>query len=300
MNKKIIILVKVFFALSIGGIYVAAHMPRPQFSDFDSMELSKILAKENAELPYKYGTVGSLDSMYLSDKTIVYSISVNGSDEIMKVYKENYYEVEDLLKYSFVMMNGQRNLGSVFADVLNDMGLNIQFRIYSASGCREVWNITGKELSDFVSSWRDSPTAALNNIIDIDLKRANLELPLDTNSVRSLSSVALNSVVGEVDARCLLQSISSEGSDIVFCYKVYESDLEYYQTLADPDAMDGLVRALAKDDDMRGFMDLLVMSHSDLVFTYEGDESGKSVMIRIPYTILGKYCNIPSELLSNY
>ena len=85
------------------------------------------------------------------------------------------------------------------------------------------WNITSKELSAFVDSCKLSPTTALKKVIDMQIKIANLKLPVTTSDSPKATTVAINSIVGNVKAeRCLLQSIKYEENNLLFEYKVNE------------------------------------------------------------------------------
>lgn len=302
MERIFKVLIFILVTGAIVGVLIAVNLPRPKFSYYDRTKLSRMIAGLNVDLPYEIGTIGFLDSIYLSEKAIVYSIKVNDDPRIMDVYKNNYQEFKDMLKYTFVEMNGQRNMGTTLAHALEDKGLSICCKVYSANGASEKLYVTGEELTNFVDSCRISPTSAMRKVIDMQLKIANLRLPLDASSERSITTVALNSAVGDIDESCLLQSIECRGEDIHFKYKVYEDDLKNCQETAnlqnDMDFMDACVRELAKDKDVHEFMNMIVIAHSNLVFDYEGDKSGRRVTLKIPYTILRNHCKIPSELLS--
>ena len=94
---------------------------------------------------------------------------MKGDDRIMQVYSDNYDEFKDMLKYSFIEMNGQGSLGNTFAHSLETKGLNISFKISTENKKSMSWNITGKDLSTFVDSCKLSPTTALKKVIDMQI-----------------------------------------------------------------------------------------------------------------------------------
>ena len=265
--------------------------------------MHQIIAECNADLPREIGTIGYLDSVLFADEIITYAVSVKGDDSIMQVYSDNYDEFKDMLKYSFIEMNGQRNLGNVFAQSLESKGLNICFKVSTKNKKSMSWNITGKELSAFVDSCKLSPTTALKKVIDMQIKIANLKLPVTTSDSLKATTVAINSIVGDVkDESCLLQSIKCEGNNLLFVYKVNEEGAKDIKRLKDReedlDFMDAFVQELAQDKDVQEFIGMLALSHSNMVLVYREKASAKQFSLTLPYTILRNHCKVPHNLLS--
>lgn len=278
-------------------------MPRPKLTFSDKMKLSQIIAECNANLPREIGTIGYLDSMSFANETITYAVSVKGDDRIMQVYSDNYDEFKDMLKYSFIEMNGQGNLGNTFAHSLETKGLNICFKVSTENKKSMSWNITGKELSAFVDSCKLSPTIALKKVIDMQIKIANLKLPVTASDSLKATTVAINSIVGNVKAEsCLLQSIKYEGNHLLFEYKVNEEGVKNIERLKDReedlDFMDAFVQELAQDKDVLEFIGMLAISHSNMVLVYRESKSNEQISIEMPYTILRNHCKVSQELLS--
>lgn len=223
MDKLFKYIIAVLIACTLVGIFVALNMSRPKLTFNDKIRLNQIIAECNADLPREIGTIGYLDSVSFADETITYAVSVKGDDSIMQIYSDNYDEFKDMLKYSFIEMNGQKNLGNAFAQSLEAKGLKVCFKVSNKNKKSMSWNITGKELSTFVDSCKLSPTTALKKVIDMQIKIANLKLPITTSDSPQATTVAINSIVGDVkDESCLLQSIKYEGNNLLFEYKVNE------------------------------------------------------------------------------
>ena len=129
MEKLFKYILAILVVCTLVSIFVALNNPRPKLTFSDKMRLSKIIAECNTGLPREIGTIGNLDSMSFADETITYAVSVKGDDRIMQIYSDNYDEFKDVLKYVFVEMDGQRNLGTVFAHSLESKGLNICFKV---------------------------------------------------------------------------------------------------------------------------------------------------------------------------
>lgn len=303
MDKLFKYIIAIFIACTLIGIFIALNKPRPKLTFSDKMKLSQIIAECNANLPREIGTIGYLDSMSFADETITYAVSVKGDDRIIQVYSDNYDEFKDMLKYSFIEMNGQGNLGNTFAHSLETKGLNICFKISTENKKSMSWNITGKELSAFVDSCKLSPTTALKKVIDMQIKIANLKLSVTTSDSPKATTVAINSIVGDVkDESCLLQSIKCEGNNLLFVYKVNEEGAKDIKRLKDReedlDFMDAFVQELAQDKDVQEFIGMLALSHSNMVLVYREKASAKQFSLTLPYTILRNHCKVPQNLLS--
>lgn len=303
MDKLFKYIIAIFIACTLIGIFIALNKPRPKLTFSDKMKLSQIIAECNTDLPREIGTIGYLDSMSFADETITYAVSVKGDDRIIQVYSDNYDEFKDMLKYSFIEMNGQGNLGNIFAHSLETKGLNICFKISTENKKSMSWNITGKELSTFVDSCKLSPTTALKKVIDMQIRIANLKLPVTTSDSPKATTVAINSIVGDVkDESCLLQSIKYEGNNLLFVYKVNEEGAKDIKRLKDReedlDFMDAFVQELAQDKDVQEFIGMLALSHSNMVLVYREKASAKQFPLTLPYTILRNHCKVPQNLLS--
>ena len=303
MGKLFKYIIVLLIVCTLIGIFIALNMPRPKLTFSDKMKLSQIIAECNANLPREIGTIGYLDSMSFADGTITYTVSVKGDDRIMQVYSDNYDEFKDMLKYSFIEMNGQGNLGNTFAHSLETKGLNICFKVSTENKKSMSWNITGKELSTFVDFCKLSPTTALKKVIDMQIKIANLKLPVTTSDFPKATTVAINSIVGDVkDDSCLLQSIKYEGNNLLFEYKVNEEGAKDIKRLKDReedlDFMDAFVQELAQDKDVLEFIGMLALSHSNMVLVYRENASAKQFSLTLPYTILRNHCKVPQNLLS--
>lgn len=303
MDKLFKYIIAIFIACTLTGIFIALNIPRPKLTFNEKMRLSKIIAECNTDLPREIGTIGYLDSMSFADETITYAVSVKGDDRIIQVYSDNYDEFKDMLKYSVIEMNGQGNLGNIFVHSLETKGLNICFKVSTENKKSMSWNITGKELSTFVDSCKLSPTTALKKVIDIQIKIANLKLPVTTSDSLKATTVAINSIVGDVkDESCLLQSIKCEGNNLLFVYKVNEEGAKDIKRLKDReedlDFMDAFVQELAQDKDVQEFIGMLALSHSNMVLVYREKASAKQFSLTLPYTILRNHCKVPQNLLS--
>lgn len=271
-------------------------------TNLDESKLRNMVQKLNSDLPRTVGTIGTLDSITYRDKAISYNMTVAGDNGIKQIYLKNYDKFRDILKYSILVMNGQRNMGNVLTSLLDSKGLNISVVIYTQNGESTTWTITGEELSSFVDSCQISPTTALKSTIDMQIEIANLNLPVKKEDLHDpIRSVALNSFLGDIDETCLPQAVSHLDNDIAFEYSVDENafNLNELGKISDnADALETLASSLVEDADIQELLGIIAISQSDFVIIYNGRTTHKSVSIRLPYSILKKYCKVPQFLLS--
>lgn len=105
-----------------------------------------------------------------------------------------------------------------------------------------------------------------------------------------------------MDENCLLQAIKHDGNDLIFKYKVGKEEMKGVEILKekqdDMDFMGAFVQEFTQDKDIQEFIDLLVISRSNMVLVYRDGDSNKQVSIKLPYIILRNHCKVPQELLS--
>lgn len=286
-------------ALTI-GIFTAINMPKPKMSVFDRSEMNRMIIHLNEDLPREIGTIGYLDSIKNIDQTIFYIMSVKGDNRIKKVYAENYDEFKELLKYTVLILNGQRGMGDKLVAILDAKGLDMGVRIYTPNREFTDWRITGEELKNFAESCRLDPTAALHQVIDMQIEIANLSLPMKPGDGTPIRSVTLNSIESEDDDSFLLQSITHLGNSIVFLYDVdeEEQDLDLMKANSNNDVyIENIAAIAAEDADVKEFFGCVALSRSNIVLQYVGRTSRKKVEILLPYKVIRKYCKVPAYLL---
>lgn len=299
---------KIFLLIIVLGLFVSifivTNIPKTSITIDEEFELRNALHSINSNLPRSIGTIATMDSISYRYRTIIYNMTVFGDDRIKNVYLQNRNEFKDILMYSTLVMNGQHNMGDFYISFLEEKKLNIACHIYTQNGYVSEWLISGVELKNFADSCKFSPTAALRTIIDMHIEIANLNLPVKIEDLQdpiNIKTVALNTFLGDIDETCLPQSISHIDNDIIFEYDIDDdiidlNELEYMKD--DESAMEVLASILAEDVDACEFIGIVALSHSDLVITYNGRKSHKSVSIRLPYNILRKYCKVPLNLFS--
>lgn len=293
--KYIVIVITIL--LFVGIIIALGH------SDPDEIRLKNAIAEANKDLPRKIGTIGILDSITYSNKTISYSLTVNGNPFIQRLYKEKYDQFGELFKYNFIIMNGQRDMGRNYASLLYEKGLDFETCVYTKDGDVTKWRFSGKEIKDFLEHYKISPSEAFMTVIDMQLEMANIELPITLEDFDNpVKSIVINSMADGLDKSCLPQAYYREGNNIFLVYSVDEKEFalnEIESSCQDERFVELLAETLSEDADTRDFFRLLAISHSNFVHQYVGRTTKKTVTILFPYQILRKYSSMPDELLTN-
>ena len=301
MEKIFKIFIGIVITMLFVGTFIAINLPKPKMTKSEESELRRVVSRLNSDLPRTIGTIGTLDSINYVDKTVYYNMTVVGDDWIKELYSKNYDKFKDMLKYTILIMNGQRNMGDVFASMLDDKGLNVAATIFTQDRTSTTWRFSGEELKDFVDSCRISPTTALRTTIDMQIEIANLNLPLRIEDLHNpIKSVALNSLLGDIDETCLPKAVLHENNNIIFVYSVDENEFNIdnmWKNANDTDVLYAFAASIAEDVDFCEFIGLIAMSQSNLIITYEGRRSHKSASICLPYFLLKKYCKVPQSLL---
>lgn len=290
-----------FAAIVILSIIVVSTLPKPKFTLSTRLEIEKSLKNINYDLPRKIGTIGWLNSILFQDNSIMYNFSVNGDKSIDSIYIQHHNDFNKMLLYSIVLLNGQKDRGMLLASFFNEKGIDMKCLITTPSDSTFEWNITPQEMLAFVDSCKKSPTDVLYTVIDMHIKLARIQLPAICDSLGELRSIPLNAISSSsFSSNDILIDIKHENNDIIFEYISSEKDFscrELKNFADDEDFIDAYALELSQDEDFCELLNILALSHSNLIFKYTGRLSKSISIIKIPYTIVRKYCNIPNNLL---
>lgn len=304
MEKIIKIIVFVFVAVLLVAIIYIKSFPQNRTIMVESFQMNTWVDDLNNDLPRNIGSIGRLDKISFEDKFIHYHLSVNGDSDIMDFYEQNYQEFKDVLKYSIVLLNGRHNNADKFAKLLSYKDWGLKSTIKVIDGRELSWEITGREMEDFIMKCKLNPTSALDKIIDMQIEMAKLSIPINNDAYTKIQSVPTNTLLSTIEEGFELINIKHVSNDIVFEYRVDENKANI--NLADLKIASQLLEfkkefayALTQDVDIREFFNLVVISHSNLVMRYYKNISEEMVEVCLPYSILKSYCNVPENILND-
>lgn len=287
-------LLAIFASVIIGAIILVQFLPKPKLSFSDKQELFKAIGKLNSELPRKIGSVGQLDCVTYDSNVITYHFTNFGDPSIDAFYEDNHNEVGEMLKYGVITLNGQNNAGDNFAKLLDSKGLTICIEFKTPSNKIFQWNYTGTDIIDFMKSISVTPTEALYTIIDTHIKLANLSLPTEANNPGCVNTIVTNSIGFTMGQDEKLLKILHDGNNVIFVCETDEQEIsipEIREYLSNPLFIQNYATILSKDADMMEFMNMLVLSHSNLIYRVKNVGSTDSVDVTLPYDILKNNCN---------
>lgn len=280
---------------------VVSTLPKPKLTLSTRLEIEESLKYINSDLPRKIGTIGWLNSILFQDNSIVYNFSVNGDKSIDSIYIQNYNDFQTMLLYSIVSLNGQQNKGTLLASFFNAKGVNMRCLITTPSKRTFEWNILPEEILSFVNSCKKSPTDALYAVIDMHIKLAQIQLPAICDSLGKLRTISLNAISSSsFSLDDILFDIKHENNDIIIEYLSSENDISYKELknrVDDEEFINAFALELSKDEDFCEFLNILALSHSNLILRYTGALSKSILTVEIPYLVIRKYCKIPNNLL---
>lgn len=284
----------IFASIIIGAVIIVQFLPKPKMSFSDKQELFRTIKKLNTELPRKIGTIGQLDCVTYDSDVITYHFTNFGDSLIDTFYEDNYNEVGEIMKYGVITLNGQHNSGDNLAKLLDSKGLIMRIEFKTPSNKIFQWNYTGKDIMDFIKSISVTPTEALCTIIDTHIKLANLSLPMESNNLGCVNTIVTNSIVSTMGQDEKLLKILHDGNNVVFVYETNGQETsipEIREYLSNPSFVLNYATLLSEDADMMEFMNMLVLSHSNLIYRMKNIGSTDSVDVTIPYVILKNNCN---------
>lgn len=284
----------ILLVAATAGVLASCSSKSSKLSDSDRRHIEKIVEDINAELPEEIGTVGSWDSITFSDPAICYHFSLKGSASIDTLYENHMEEVRKFLLYSFSIMNGQKGNGDALAFFGTEKGLEMKVFFTTPSSRVFSWTVSYAEAQAFTDSIKLSPAAALHDVIEWQIRLTNMELPIyydiegnivdSSTNEETMVMTGFSHINNDIQINCLWPESWGSVSDMA-------------SVNDDPAALDVVAQGFGSDPDVILFINLLVISHSDLRLKYTGKESGDEAVIVIPYRILKKYSSMPQYIL---
>lgn len=283
-----------FTSIIIGAIIIVQFLPKSKLSFSDKQEMLRVIEKINAELPRKVGTIGELDYVSYDSSVITYHFTSFGDSSIDTFYESNHNEIGEVMKYGVITLNGQRNTGHNLANLLEDKNLILRIEFKTPSNKIFHWDYTGKALLDFLQLIRITPTEALYTIIDAHIKLANLSLPMKSDNLGYVNTIITNAIGTSLGPDQKLLKIMHDENSVVFVCETNEREdsiSEIREYLSFPLFIQNYATLLSKDADIKEFINMLVLSHSNLIYRIKNVSSTDSVDIEIPYVILNNNCS---------
>ena len=252
-----------------------------------NIDIAKHIKALNYDLPRDIGSIGRLESITYEGNMICYKMSVYGDPAIMDFYKKNYDSFRIVMLYSFALLNGQNQNATKLAEFEACKGIGTKWIIKTSDNRSLSWQATGQELLDFIHKNDSNPTEIVAALLDFQIELTNYQL----------NNVASNSLIDISEDGIKFKSISHRDKDVIMTYGLDETIYSIDNIIAnstDMEFVEELAAELAQDPDMQELINLVSISHSNIVIRYQGNTSKKYADLRITYQLLKKYSQVPN------
>lgn len=297
--EKVIKFILISFIFIIGlGILILDKMPK---DDNIELMLKEWELEINKNFPHDF-ELGRINGVSFKDKFVIYDITTYESSNIIEFYKEHYEDFKYMLLYSFSYLNGTDDNGDKIVYMLFKVDYDIKVVINTIDVKSISWDITKEELEEFLKQCKLTPTEALRKVLNMHIELAKLNIPVNVNSEIQTRNLTTEFMASTIEEGCLLIDIKTIDNLIVFEYLVDDTKLDFdFATLRALSQTDEgkmiFAEIFAEDASFREFLNLIVLSQSNLGIMYKGVTSIDSVEIVLPYAILRNYCTIPQDIL---
>lgn len=278
--------VSVFILLVV--IVLVSKLPKYGNSTlFDNIDIAEHIKALNGDLPRDVGTIGKLESITYEDNMICYLMSVYGDPIIIDFYEKNYDIFKTVILYSFALLNGQNENATKLAEFEAHKGIGTKWIIKASDNRSLSWEATGEELLEFIQTNESNPTEIVTDLLDFQIELTNYQL----------NNITSNSIIDITEEGIKFKSISHRDNDVIMTYILDESLYNIDNIIAnskDKEFVEELAAELVRDPDMQELINLVSISHSNIVIRYQGDTNDKFADLKITYQLLKKYSQVPN------
>lgn len=301
--EKVIKFILISFIFIIGlGILILDKMPK---DDNIELMLKEWELEINKNFPHET-VLGRINGVSFKDKFVIYDLTIYETSyetpNIIEFYKEHYEDFKYMLLYILSALNGIDNNGDKLVYMLFEIDYDIRVVINTKDDKSISWDIKKEELDEFVKQCKLTPTEALRKVLDIQIELVKLNIPVNENSEIQTRNITTEFMASTIEEGCLLIDIKTIDNLIVFEYLVDDTKLDFdFATLRALSQTDEgkmiFAEIFSEDVSFREFLNLIVLSQSNLGIMYKGVTLMDSVEIVLPYTILRNYCTMPKDIL---
>ena len=300
--EKVIRFILIGFVFGALGVLIANEIPR---KDSIELMLREWEMEVNKDFPHET-PFGRINGVSFKDKFVVYDITIYEkfypTSNIIEFYKEHYEDFKYMLLYGFSALNGIDNNVNKLVYLLFKVDYDIRVVVNIKDDKSISWDIKKEEFDEFLKQCKLTPTEALRKVLDIQIELVKLNIPVNVNSEIQNRNITTEFMASTIEEGYLLIDIKTIDNLIVFEYLVDDTNLDFdFATLRALSQTDEgkmiFAEIFAEDASFREFLNLFVVSQSNLGIMYKGITSMDAVEIVLPYTILRKYCTIPQDIL---
>ncbi len=286
MERVVKIIAVAFIVAILVAIGITMTLPKDRLTLEEELKVRESIKELNRDLPRPFGTIGSLDSISFHKRKVGYHLSIFGDPSISAIYHDRYHDFHDVFLYSLATLDGQNGNATTLAEFSKVKKIGMTTTIAFSNNESITWEFTPSELLDFIHSYNGTATDAVGRILDFHIALANY----------NCSSITTNSISALAEDGIELLSLEHIDNNIIWNWGVDEKRYDV-ETLSSAFQNEGfanlLVKEMIKEPDVQELINIISVSHSDIILRYNGLTSNRTAEITIPYYLIKQYSQVP-------
>lgn len=179
-----------FFIMMIGIVTIGRILLSVTENSFEGQ-----VKRANKECPIPVaGGIGNIISIKAIDKQVVYTLEYDSKSINLDRISSASAEYKRVIVLSSSLLNGQNGNGDNFMDLIIENVYGIKFIIISTSGDKFEISVTNDELNTLLKEAKDSPTEAMKEILEWQIKDEGVSLPLRLDEGLLLTDIFCDSI----------------------------------------------------------------------------------------------------------
>ena len=286
MERVIRVIAIAFVVVILITIGITMTLPKDRLTIEEEIRFREGIKELNSDLPRPFGTIGSLDSISFHKRKVGYHLSIFGDPSISTIYRDHYQDFHDVFMYSLATLDGQNGNATTLAEYCKSKRIGLTTTIAFSNADSMTWEFTPSELLDFIHSFNGTATDAVGRVLDFHIALANY----------NCSSITTNSISALAEDGIELLSLEHVDNSIIWNWGVDENQFDF-ETLSsafqNEDFANFLIKEMIKEPDVQELVNIISVSHSDIILRYNGLTSNRMAEITIPYHLIKRYSQVP-------
>ena len=286
MERVVKIIAVAFIVAILVAIGITMTLPKDRLTLEEELKVQESIKELNRDLPRPFGTIGSLDSISFHKRKVGYHISIFGDPSISAIYHDRYHDFHDVFLYSLATLDGQNGNATTLAEYCKAKKIGMTTSVVFSDNEPITWEFAPSELFEFIHSYNGTPTEALGRVLDFHIALANY----------NCSSITTNSVSFLSDEGIALRSLEHLDDSIVWNWIVDENKHDVgmlSSSFQNEGFADTLIGEIIKDPDVQELINIISISHADIILRYKGLNSNNTAEITLPYHLIKRYSQVP-------
>lgn len=264
-----------FFVIMIGFATIGRLLLSVTESTFEGQ-----VKRANQKCPIHIaGGMGKITSVKAINKQVVYTLEYDSESINLDRISSSPDEYKRGIILSSYLLNGQNGNGDKFMQYILDNGYGVKFIIIPSNGDRLEISVTNKELQALLEEAQNSPTEAMKQVIEWQLKDEGKSLPL------------------KIDEGLMLTNILCDSANLIYRVEVEEpmniSDISSANT---EENRIEVLRELYSDPTSKANMDMCAVGKFNLIYRYVDSSKTDSCDMVFSHREITNITHLPSYL----